>query len=1523
MAGLKELLGKCIIIGSNLSPAINSERYLSVLSDESAEINYSVFRAFACASSNTILAVLYRLGYFGNYAELLHIAGEIIEMREAFDHEEEDADGLIAFLLSNHRGNRLNDRNTSATDGREPPSQLRKRPAEEELETGTLRRARSAENDSEADITASPVQRGGGGGQNEEATPEERVTQLCNNEGVTDEDENEEEVVGEERCNPSSETEDGEEEPEVAEEQQRHEVGVINFNYVDLLTENMRQFRRFGIIGREASFAIRPIREGSNIYHTLENAFREIHAYVLNLCEPGDYAGMTFHSPNLSQGPAGLSFRLARDISYDDIWKLVSSVAQSAGGLDIAEHFNIRVFNITVPSGRGRVKLTNEDVVKRSIVTINNSDNLCFPRALVVARIYCERGNLRTGALHEKWNNIRHPHSPLQREFALQLTRNAGVTITEEGCGIPEIDRFQRYLAADNIAIVVYNFSTFGRGEKPMYDGIALLASLDREPSLRLNIMYYERLRHYNPIINLNAAVGCRNYCEPCNIGYRNDKTGHRCPNKCPRCFTVPSCKQSESIKCNVCNRAFFGKKCFERHRSVKSYDGKSTESICNVVRFCDGCGRIVKFGARHECGVSYCKLCRSPKPENHLCYMQPLRRDNDSSTVPSSSSSTMAPAMTVTRSTEESTEFDGKVANDRACTSKKERVAFVFYDFETRQDESLEGTSNVKKHVPTLCVAQQICEACAKENNLSARCRWCGVREFVFRHDPVKQFVDFATRTTKYFKQIICIAHNAKAFDAQFILKYIVENRNNLEPKLILNGTKIVVLTVGHTKFIDSVNYMPMRLSELPKAFGLQDTSDKGIFPHLFNTVENQSYVGPLPDAHYYSPETMKSEERERFLVWHADMRQKNTVFDFQREIIRYCRTDVDILRQACMAFRKIFIVRGNVCPFEECTTIASTCMTVFRKNFLQQNTIGVIPTGGYRKATNHSRKALQWLIWKERELGHSINHAGRSREYRTIDGTLVDGYYETPDTETPQRHVLQFHGCFWHGCPSCFPMNRDRPLSTSDCKDTIDSRYERTLAISWRLRQRKYFVIEKWECSFDRDMRDSREMREYLENHPMVETPPLDPRDAFFGGRTGNIVTRYEVTGAFPIGHPDIYVGEECSALIGRAPNYNFNTCCETLSQSACTHNDAKEREFEGTWVSCELRKAVEKGYHVTAVSEIWQYKVSQFDHTTRQGGLFAEYINTFLQLKQEASGWPSECGENDDDAKERYLREYEKTEGIVLDKRNVARNPGLRSVAKLCLNSFWGKFGQRSNLPNTEVVRTPQRFIALLTSAEHEITDILPVNDEVIYVSWRLRQEAVVSSPLTNVVIAAYTTAQARLTLYSYLERLDRRVLYYDTDSCIYVSSGDPNEYEPRTGNFLGDMTDELESYGSGSYIEAFVSGGPKFYAYVVRSPDGRTHEACKVKGITLNYENSRLVNFNSIRNLLLNKERVRENEENEKELAGTSINLRFRAIRRTAFHEIVTRDETKVCEPVLLKRRFIDSHCSLPYGYIIER
>ena len=70
-----------------------------------------------------------------------------------------------------------------------------------------------------------------------------------------------------------------------------------------------------------------------------------------------------------------------------------------------------------------------------------------------------------------------------------------------------------------------------------------------------------------------------------------------------------------------------------------------------------------------------------------------------------------------------------------------------------------------------------------------------------------------------------------------------------------------------------------------------------------------------------------------------------------------------------------------------------------------------------------------------------------------------------------------------------------------------------------------------------------------------------------------------------------------------------------------------------------------------------------------------------------------------------------------------------------------------------------------------------------------------------------------------MYSYLERLNQQVLYYDTDSVIYKWCDGQTKIE--TGDYLGDMTDELD----GDHIVEFVSGGPKNYAYKTEKEEGR--------------------------------------------------------------------------------------------------
>ncbi|XP_018578192.1 uncharacterized protein LOC108916426 [Anoplophora glabripennis] len=109
-------------------------------------------------------------------------------------------------------------------------------------------------------------------------------------------------------------------------------------------------------------------------------------------------------------------------------------------------------------------------------------------------------------------------------------------------------------------------------------------------------------------------------------------------------------------------------------------------------------------------------------------------------------------------------------------------------------------------------------------------------------------------------------VAHNGQVFDHQFCLNYIL-TQTDLTPELIMRGTKIISMVMDNVKFLDSLNYFPMALSKLPKAFGLGDNFKKGYFPHLFNIATNQNYVDPLPAAEYYDPDNMKPEERSKFL--------------------------------------------------------------------------------------------------------------------------------------------------------------------------------------------------------------------------------------------------------------------------------------------------------------------------------------------------------------------------------------------------------------------------------------------------------------------------------------------------------------------------------------------------------------------------------------------------------------------------------------------------------------------------------
>ena len=194
---------------------------------------------------------------------------------------------------------------------------------------------------------------------------------------------------------------------------------------------------------------------------------------------------------------------------------------------------------------------------------------------------------------------------------------------------------------------------------------------------------------------------------------------------------------------------------------------------------------------------------------------------------------------------------------------------------------------------------------------------------------------------------KVIC--HNFKGYDSYPIFQYLYKNA--ILPEVITSGSKFMSIDVPQcdVEFLDSINFLPMPLEELPKALELQELA-KGYFPHLYNRKENQHAVrSSLPVIAYYNPDGMKPKKREAFMEWYKS--HKNNHFDFKTELLKYCRSDVDILRQACLKFRKMFIDitstdgKTGIDPFESCLTIASACNLVFRTKFLQDESIGSIP--------------------------------------------------------------------------------------------------------------------------------------------------------------------------------------------------------------------------------------------------------------------------------------------------------------------------------------------------------------------------------------------------------------------------------------------------------------------------------------------------------------------------------------------------------------------------------------------------
>ena len=534
------------------------------------------------------------------------------------------------------------------------------------------------------------------------------------------------------------------------------------------------------------------------------------------------------------------------------------------------------------------------------------------------------------------------------------------------------------------------------------------------------------------------------------------------------------------------------------------------------------------------------------------------------------------------------------------------------------------------------------------------------------------------------------------------------------------------------------------------------------------------------------------------------------------------------------------------------------------------------------------------------------TVIYKGKTRPVRY----KLDGYFEY----NGQKYACEYYGCNWHGCPNCFP--RDREIINKANK-SLAQRYRETVLKEQRLKELGYIIINVWSCDFETELVQDNGKRTFVKSLNIED--PINLRECYFGGRTNALIMHKEFKEGekgyyvdftslypdvlkykrYPVGHPeritDKFKGIITETCQGNCIYANCKgehlklqyfglmkarfipptnllhpvlpvrcngklkfplclKCARIDSQEECRCS-ISDRSFVHTYCTPEIEVALNMGYIISEIYEILHWPETNIHNPAdRNSGLFTEYINTFLKLKQQASGYPQDV--TTELEKDEYIRKYYEHEGILLEKDMIEKNPGLRSISKLALNSFYGKFGQRNNMTKTKFINDVGDLYNALVDFSKVLSDFHVMNENVMLLEFKNSEDFDTLSTNTNVLIAAFCTTWARIKLWGVMNMLGDRVLYHDTDSIIF-SVKDTDEYIPPLGEYLGDLTNEItcKEVGckgclDGHWIAEFISCGPKNYTYKLNT--GQI--CCKVRGFSLNYRNSQIINFQSMKDTL---------------------------------------------------------------------
>ena len=356
-------------------------------------------------------------------------------------------------------------------------------------------------------------------------------------------------------------------------------------------------------------------------------------------------------------------------------------------------------------------------------------------------------------------------------------------------------------------------------------------------------------------------------------------------------------------------------------------------------------------------------------------------------------------------------------------------------------------------------------------------------------------------------------------------------------------------------------------------------------------------------------------------------------------------------------------------------------------------------------------------------------------------------------------------------------------------------------------------------------------------------------------------------------------------------------------------------------GSWGTEELRIAIEQGYIIEDI-----YEVYHWNEENRSDKLLRGYVAFFLQMKQEAEGWKKMGASSEDPPYEEKLRIQEKVyqeSGCIARIRidQVKKNPVRRQMAKIYLNSLWGKFCQKPSRTHYATIHGYQQFADLWF---HPHIDKATFSfRHLAHDTWKVKYETyenfIQPNAKYNIFLASKVTEWARCILHRQMLKIGpQHILYCDTDSILFLY---PKDGEKLEGCGLGQWINEYPD----KRIVRLYALAPKFYFLVFA--DGST--SLKSKGVQMTLANLRKLRAETLGLQLLEMFFPKQDEQGKEVAFSGYIPMRNMIMgansinAHLAYGTMTTRyTNDKNIRPVFFKRSFVPYRHQSNVSYTAE-